>query len=115
MLFRSKVAHSDNEPWVTKKQSSEYPTVVDKLESGEQVTQNVIPTDRKRRTRNETTLNCAQSKVNCFKSMCIQQHTNYMCMLGLIYSKSFTFFNDGFPNCFSINPDIYPFFILYFH
>ncbi|XWS51484.1 hypothetical protein CRYUN_Cryun12cG0180300 [Craigia yunnanensis] len=59
----SKVAHSDNETSVTKKQSTDDSTVVDKLESGEQVTQNVIPTDRKRRTRNGTTLNSAQSKV----------------------------------------------------
>ncbi|XWS37059.1 hypothetical protein CRYUN_Cryun19dG0010800 [Craigia yunnanensis] len=58
----SKVAHSDNEPSVTKKQSTDDSTVVDKLESGEQVTQNVTPTERKRRTRNETTLNSAQSK-----------------------------------------------------
>ncbi|XP_022736961.1 transcription factor bHLH137-like [Durio zibethinus] len=58
----SKVAHSDNEPSVTKKQSTDDSTVVDKLESGEQVTQNVTLTDRKRRTRNGTTLNSAQHK-----------------------------------------------------
>ena len=59
----SKVAHSDNEPSVTQKQSTDDSTVVDKLENGEQVTQNVTLTDRKRRTRNGITLNSAQSKV----------------------------------------------------
>ncbi|EOY22604.1 DNA binding protein, putative isoform 4, partial [Theobroma cacao] len=58
----SKLAHSDNEPSVTKKQSTDDSTVVDKLESGEQVTQNVTLTDRKRKTRSRTTLNSAQSK-----------------------------------------------------
>ncbi|XP_022776374.1 transcription factor bHLH137-like [Durio zibethinus] len=58
----SKVAHSDNEPSVTKKQSTDDSTVVDKLESGEQVTRNVTLTDRKRRTRNGTALNSARSK-----------------------------------------------------
>ncbi|XVF11449.1 hypothetical protein REPUB_Repub08aG0028600 [Reevesia pubescens] len=58
----SKVAHSDNEPSVTEKQSTDDSTVVDKLESGEQVTQNVTLTDRKKRTRNGTALNSAQSK-----------------------------------------------------
>ncbi|XP_039007931.1 transcription factor bHLH137-like [Hibiscus syriacus] len=54
----SKAVHSDNElsPVTTRKQSTdEHSTVVDKLESGEQVTQ-------KTRTRNGTTLNSAQFK-----------------------------------------------------
>ncbi|XWS60210.1 hypothetical protein CRYUN_Cryun07bG0015700 [Craigia yunnanensis] len=58
----SKVAYSDNEPSVTKKQSTDDSTVVDKLESGEQVTQNVTLTGRKRRNRNGATLNSAQDK-----------------------------------------------------
>ncbi|XP_021286178.1 transcription factor bHLH137 [Herrania umbratica] len=58
----SKIVYSDNEPSVTKKQSTDDSTVVDKLESGEQVTQNVTLTDRKRKTRNRTALNSAQSK-----------------------------------------------------
>lgn len=56
---------SDNEPSVTKKQSPESSTVVDKLETGEQVTQKVMtPMEKKRRTRNCSSLNYAQSKVN---------------------------------------------------
>lgn len=56
---------SDNEPSVTKKQSPESSTVVDKLETGEQVTQKVMtPMEKKRRTRNGSSLNYAQSKVN---------------------------------------------------
>ncbi|KAE8665924.1 Transcription factor bHLH76 [Hibiscus syriacus] len=54
----SKAVHSDNEfsTVTTRKQSTdEHSTVVDKLESGEQVTQ-------KKRTRNGTTLNSAQFK-----------------------------------------------------
>ncbi|XP_022737151.1 transcription factor bHLH137-like [Durio zibethinus] len=58
----SKVGFSDNEPSATKKQSTDESTAVDKLESGEQVTQNVTLADRKRKTRNGTTLNSAQSK-----------------------------------------------------
>ncbi|XVF49534.1 hypothetical protein PTKIN_Ptkin04bG0020400 [Pterospermum kingtungense] len=58
----SKVAHSDNEPSVAKKQSTDDSTVVDKLESGEQVTQNVTLTHRKRRTRNGTSFNSPQHK-----------------------------------------------------
>ena len=93
----SKVAHSDNEPSVTKKQSTDDSTVVDKLESGEQVTQNVTLTDRKRRTRNGTTLNSAQYKVNCLKSMFI-----YMCMSVLIYLKFFCFSMMGFLTVFQL-------------
>ncbi|XP_062115842.1 transcription factor BC1-like [Humulus lupulus] len=52
---------SDNEPSVTKKQSTESSTVVDKLESGEQVTQKVTPMEKKRKTRNGSS-NSAQSK-----------------------------------------------------
>lgn len=56
---------SDNEPSVTKKQSPESSAVVDKLETGEQVTQKVMtPMERKRRTRNGSSPNSAQSKVN---------------------------------------------------
>ncbi|KAM5571566.1 transcription factor bHLH137 [Rosa sericea] len=55
---------SDNEPSVTKKQSPESSAVVDKLETGEQVTQKVMtPMERKRRTRNGSSPNSAQSKV----------------------------------------------------
>lgn len=60
----SKVAFSDNEPSVTKKQSTESSTVVDKLESGEQVTQKVTLMDKKRKNRNGSFSNSAQSKVN---------------------------------------------------
>ncbi|XP_050377777.1 transcription factor bHLH137 [Argentina anserina] len=57
---------SDNEPSVTKKQSPESSSVVDKLETGEQVTQKVTtPMERKRRTRNNVSSpHSAQSKVN---------------------------------------------------
>nr|XP_004298536.2 PREDICTED: transcription factor bHLH137 [Fragaria vesca subsp. vesca] len=55
---------SDNEPSVTKKQSPESSSVVDKLETGEQVTQKVTtPIERKRRTRNCSSPSSAQSKV----------------------------------------------------
>lgn len=53
---------SDNETSLTKKQSTDSSTVVDKLESGEQVTQKVTPVDRKRKTTNGSS-NSAQSKV----------------------------------------------------
>ena len=58
-------AFSDNEPSVTKKQSPESSSVVDKLETGEQVTQKVMtPMERKRRTRNiGSSPYSAQSKV----------------------------------------------------
>ncbi|PPD92965.1 hypothetical protein GOBAR_DD10101 [Gossypium barbadense] len=51
------VSQSDNEPSVGEKQSTGGgdSTVVDKLEKGEQVTQNVNPRNRKRKTRNGTT------------------------------------------------------------
>ncbi|KAK4845543.1 hypothetical protein QYF36_006326 [Acer negundo] len=62
----SKVALSlsDNEPCstVTKKQSTESSTVVDKLESGEQVTQTVNQMDKKRKNRNGSTSNSTLSK-----------------------------------------------------
>ncbi|KAG5046093.1 hypothetical protein AAZX31_06G158400 [Glycine max] len=49
----SKITISDNEPSVTKNLSPQSSMVVDKLETGEQVTQKVnIPVDKKRRTRN---------------------------------------------------------------
>lgn len=57
----SKVSLSDNETSLTKKQSTGSSTVVDKLETGEQVTQEVTPVDRKRKTTNGS-LNSAQSK-----------------------------------------------------
>ncbi|KAL4634595.1 hypothetical protein ACB092_04G211500 [Castanea dentata] len=49
----SKVAFSDNEPSVTKKQSTDSSIVVDKLDSGEQVTQKVTPMEKKRKSRNK--------------------------------------------------------------
>ncbi|OMO91420.1 Retrotransposon gag protein [Corchorus capsularis] len=57
------VAHSDNdnEPSVTKKQSTDDSTVVDKLESGEQVTQNVTLNDHRKR-KSSRNGNSAQSK-----------------------------------------------------
>ncbi|KAJ9163947.1 hypothetical protein P3X46_023567 [Hevea brasiliensis] len=58
----SMLAPCDNEPSVTKKQSTDNSTVVDKLESGEQVTQKVPPMDKKRKHANESSLNSAQSK-----------------------------------------------------
>ncbi|KAI4336376.1 hypothetical protein L6164_014910 [Bauhinia variegata] len=49
----SKIAISDNEPsFVTKNQSPETSMVVDKLETGEQVTQKVTPVQKRRRNRN---------------------------------------------------------------
>lgn len=59
--YSSKVVLSDNELSVTKKQSTESSTVFNKLESGEQVIQKVIPMDKKRKNRN------GQSKVNYLK------------------------------------------------
>ncbi|XP_043806117.1 transcription factor bHLH137 isoform X2 [Manihot esculenta] len=58
----SMLALSDNETSVTKKQSTDSSTVVDKLESGEQVTQKLPPMDKKRKRANESSLNSAQSK-----------------------------------------------------
>jgi hypothetical protein len=62
----SKVAFSDNEPCVTKKQNTESSMVVDKLESGEQVTQKVTtPMEKKRKIRNRASLTSStQSKVD---------------------------------------------------
>lgn len=65
--YSSKVALSDDEPSVTKKQSTESSTAVDKLESGDQVTQKVIPMDKKRKNKNRSSLNSSKSKVNYFK------------------------------------------------
>ncbi|XP_018836554.2 transcription factor bHLH137-like [Juglans regia] len=54
---------SDNEASLTKKQiSTESSTVVDKLDSGDQVTQKVTPMVKKRNNRNGASLNCAQPK-----------------------------------------------------
>nr|XP_023908024.1 transcription factor bHLH137 [Quercus suber]XP_023908025.1 transcription factor bHLH137 [Quercus suber] len=58
----SKVAFSDNEPSVTKKQSTDSSIVVDKLDSGEQVTQKVPPMEKKRKSRNKAPLTFTQSK-----------------------------------------------------
>ncbi|KAL5543819.1 hypothetical protein UlMin_007603 [Ulmus minor] len=58
----SKFALSDNETSVTKKQNTESSTVVDKLESGEQVTQKVTQMEKKRKSRNGSSSNSAQSK-----------------------------------------------------
>lgn len=55
---------SDNEPSVTKKQSTDNSTVVDKLESGEQVIQKLPPADKKRKHANGSSSNSAQSKVS---------------------------------------------------
>lgn len=61
----SKVALSDNEPSMTKKQSNtESSSVVDKLESGEQVTQKLPIMDKKRKSTNGSSLSSALSKVN---------------------------------------------------
>ncbi|KAI4343563.1 hypothetical protein L6164_010897 [Bauhinia variegata] len=48
----SKITISDNEPSVTKNHSPETSMVVDKLETGEQVTQKMAPAEKKRRNRN---------------------------------------------------------------
>lgn len=56
-----KVSLSDNETSLTKKQSTNSSTVVDKLEIGEHVTQEVTPMARKRKSANGF-LNSAQSK-----------------------------------------------------
>ncbi|KAJ4850154.1 hypothetical protein Tsubulata_000640 [Turnera subulata] len=56
-------ALSDNGACVTRKQSTDSSTVVDnKLESGEQVTQKVTPASKKRRSKDGSSLNSAQSK-----------------------------------------------------
>ncbi|KAJ8772397.1 hypothetical protein K2173_027574 [Erythroxylum novogranatense] len=58
----SKVVISDTETSVTKKQSTDSSTIVDKLESGEQVTQKVTPMNKKRKRANGPFLTSAQSK-----------------------------------------------------
>nr|WIE96072.1 basic helix-loop-helix transcription factor [Loropetalum chinense var. rubrum] len=59
----SKVAISDNElSSVTKKLSTDSSSVIDKLESGEQVTQKVTPTEKKRKNMDGSSLTSAQSK-----------------------------------------------------
>lgn len=63
----SKVTIStDNEPSVTKNLSPQSSIVVDKLETGEQVTQKniVTPMEKKRRTRNGSSSSNPQLKVN---------------------------------------------------
>ena len=60
----SKVAAlSDNEPCVTQKLSTDSSSVVDRLELGEQVTQKVAPMEKKRKSRDGSSLTSAQSKV----------------------------------------------------
>ncbi|KAJ7957191.1 Transcription factor protein [Quillaja saponaria] len=58
----SKATLSNNEPSVTRKQSTETSIVVDKHEIGEQVNQKLNPMEKKRKTRNGSSLNSAQSK-----------------------------------------------------
>nr|UMB20802.1 transcription factor bHLH137 [Vitis amurensis] len=60
----SKVTLSDNEPCVTQKLSTDSSSVVDRLELGEQVTQKVAPIERerKRKSRDGSSLTSAQSK-----------------------------------------------------
>ncbi|RDX61502.1 Transcription factor bHLH137, partial [Mucuna pruriens] len=58
----SKITISDNEPSVTKNLSPQSSIVVDKLETGEQVTQKVTPVEKKRRTRNGSSLSNPPSK-----------------------------------------------------
>ncbi|CAJ1937567.1 unnamed protein product [Sphenostylis stenocarpa] len=58
----SKATISDTEPSVVKNYSPETSMVVDKLEKGEQVTQKVTPTQKKRRARNGSSLSSPLSK-----------------------------------------------------
>ncbi|RDY03405.1 Transcription factor bHLH137, partial [Mucuna pruriens] len=58
----SKVTICDTDPSVLKNHSPETSMVVDKLEKGEQVTQNVIPMEKKRRARNGSSLSSPLSK-----------------------------------------------------
>ncbi|XP_027342269.1 transcription factor bHLH137-like [Abrus precatorius] len=58
----SKVTISDTEPSVVKNPSPETSMVVDKLEKGEQVTQKVSPTEKKKRARNGSSLVSPLSK-----------------------------------------------------
>ncbi|KAE8123801.1 hypothetical protein FH972_018726 [Carpinus fangiana] len=53
---------SDNKPSLAKKQSTESSAVVDKLDSGEQVTEKVTSTEKKRKNRNGVSMTYAQSK-----------------------------------------------------
>ncbi|KAK7399268.1 hypothetical protein VNO78_10448 [Psophocarpus tetragonolobus] len=58
----SKVTISDTEPSVVKIHSPETSMVVDKLERGEQITQTVLPMEKKRRARNGSSLSTPLSK-----------------------------------------------------
>ncbi|XP_061338988.1 transcription factor BC1-like isoform X2 [Gastrolobium bilobum] len=58
----SKITISDNEPSVTKNLSPQSSMVLDKFETGEQVTQKVTPMEKKRRIRNGSSLSNPQSK-----------------------------------------------------
>ncbi|CAK9143357.1 unnamed protein product [Ilex paraguariensis] len=58
----TKVALSNNEPSVTNKHSPDSSSVIDKLESGEQVTQKLTPMEKKRRCADGSSLSSAQSK-----------------------------------------------------
>lgn len=71
----SKVAFSDNKPSLAKKQSTESSAVVDKLDSGEQVTQKVTSIiEKKRKNRNGVSaMTCAQSKVGTNKLFIAKQ------------------------------------------
>jgi len=72
----SKITISDNEPSVTKNLSPQSSVVVDKLETGEQVTQKVnnTPALKKRRTRNGSSLTSnTQSKVNNLSLISLSQ------------------------------------------
>ncbi|KAK7282108.1 hypothetical protein RIF29_10651 [Crotalaria pallida] len=58
----SKITVSDNEPSVTKNITPQSSMVVDKLETGEQVTQKVSPVQKKRRVRSLSSLSNSQFK-----------------------------------------------------
>ncbi|KAL9313985.1 hypothetical protein ACSQ67_019437 [Phaseolus vulgaris] len=74
----SKITISDNEPSVTKNLSPQSSVVVDKLETGEQVTQKVhTPVEKKRRTRNGSSLTSnTQSKDTAAEGRTKKQRKN---------------------------------------
>ncbi|KAK7410995.1 hypothetical protein VNO78_02294 [Psophocarpus tetragonolobus] len=73
----SKITISDNEPSVTKNLSPQSSMVVDKLETGEQVTQKVnTPAEKKRRTRNGSSLSNPQSKDTAAEGRSKKQRKN---------------------------------------
>jgi hypothetical protein len=79
----SKVAFSDNKPSLAQKQSTESSAVVDKLDSGEQVTQKVTSTEKKRKNRNGVSMTYAQSKVGHNK-LFIYSKTVYIYVIHII-------------------------------